>query len=65
MPVNPKSNTYPEGSMYMRQAKQESVMNYPVRAAIKRDYYPTKEGNDTSSEAPEERRERCSSQQTT
>ncbi len=26
--------------------KQESLMNYPVRAVFTHDYYPTKEGND-------------------
>jgi len=45
--------------------RQESVVNYPVRAVLTRDKYPTKEGNTTASGAPEERRERYSSQQTT
>jgi hypothetical protein len=45
--------------------KQESLTNYPVRAVFTHDYYPTKEGNDIASGAPEERRERYSSQQTT
>lgn len=45
--------------------RQESVMNYPVRAVYTPDYYPTQEGNGRISGAPEERRERYSSQQTT
>ena len=29
--------------------KQESVVNYPVRAVFKPDYYPTKKENDRTS----------------
>jgi hypothetical protein len=34
--------------------EQESVTNYPVRAVLTPDQYPTKEGNDSASGAPEE-----------
>lgn len=53
-----RANVYATG-------KQESVTNYPMRAVLMPDYYPTKEGNGSASGAPEERRERYSSQQTT
>lgn len=35
--------------MYMRQVKQESVMNYPARAVYTHVWYLTKEGNDIAS----------------
>lgn len=47
--ANPKSNTYQEEATYLRQVKQESLTNYPVRAVITHDYYPIKEGNDMAS----------------
>jgi hypothetical protein len=49
MHCNPKSNTYSEKADVDATGKQESVMNYPMRAVLTCDKYPTKEGNDVTS----------------